>query len=143
MYKIAIASDHAGFELKTRSIELLKSLSYKVLDFGTNSSAISVDYPDYAKIICEQITDNNVDSGILICGSGIGMSIAANRLSNIRAALCLNSNMAFTSRAHNNANILIMGARLISFDEAKEIIIKFFNTQFEGGRHANRLAKIT
>jgi ribose 5-phosphate isomerase B len=143
MQKIAIAADHAGFELKQQCLELLKSLSYKVVDLGVNSAAEPVDYPDYAKAVCEQIIEENVDAGILICGSGIGMSIAANRHSNIRAALCLNENMAFTSRTHNNANVLVMGARIIDFSQAKLIVTKFFTTAFEGGRHANRIAKIS
>jgi ribose 5-phosphate isomerase B len=143
MDKIAIAADHAGFELKAQSIVLLKSLRYKVVDYGTNSAVLAVDYPDYAKIVCENILENNADYGILICGSGIGMSIAANRFSSIRAALCLDQYMAFVARAHNNANILILGARITSFDVAQQIIIKFFTTKFEGARHVNRLEKLS
>jgi ribose 5-phosphate isomerase B len=143
MTKIAIASDHAGFKLKSQCIELLTALSYKVLDLGTYSGESSVDYPDYAKLVCEELVEENSNVGILICGSGIGMSIAANRVSNIRAALCLNVDMAFTSRAHNNANVLVMGSRIISYGQAKEIITKFLNTSFEGGRHLNRIHKIS
>jgi ribose 5-phosphate isomerase B len=143
MTKIAIASDHAGFKLKSQCIELLTALSYKVLDLGAYSGENSVDYPDYAKLVCEELVEENSNVGILICGSGIGMSIAANRVSNIRAALCLNVDMAFTSRAHNNANVLVMGSRITSYDQAKEIIMKFLNTSFEGGRHLNRIQKIS
>ncbi len=145
MYKVAIASDHAGFELKTQLIELLTSSSYqyKILDCGTKSAAERVDYPDYAKLVCEQINEENAEFGILICGTGIGMSIAANRLSNIRAAICIDEYTAFNARAHNNANILVLGARVINFNKAQEIVKHFFSTSFEGGRHANRLAKIS
>ena len=143
MMKIAIASDHAGFELKSQCIKLLELLSHKILDLGPHSSQPSVDYPDYAKLVCEEINEKNSTFGILICGTGIGMSIAANRISSIRAALCFNDQMAFAARAHNNANVLVMGARIISYDQAKEIIIKFLNTNFEGGRHLNRIQKIS
>lgn len=143
MYNIAIASDHAGFDLKQKCISLLNAQNYRVLDCGTNSAAHSVDYPDYAKIVCEQIADYNVAFGILICATGIGMSIAANRLSNIRAAVCCDENMAFLARAHNNANILVLGAKIIPFDIVVKIINKFFSTKFEGGRHLNRIGKIS
>jgi ribose 5-phosphate isomerase B len=144
IYKVAIASDHAGFELKAQLIELLVSAAYKykVLDCGTNSATKPSDYPDYAKIVCEHLAEESARFGILICSTGIGMSIAANRLLNIRAALCVNEFMAFKARAHNNANILVLGAKIITFETAKEIIKQFFLTQFEGGRHANRIAKI-
>jgi ribose 5-phosphate isomerase B len=142
MYRISIASDHAGFELKSSTIKLLEPFANKVIDCGTNSNA-PVDYPDYAKLVCDQINEEDATFGILICGSGIGMSIAANRFSNIRAALCMNEEMAFLARAHNNANILVMGSRLINFDQVKLIVNKFFTTKFEGGRHSNRIAKIS
>jgi len=144
IYKVAIASDHAGFELKSQLVELLKSpaYKYKVLDCGTNCASQPCDYPDYAKIVCEQLAEERANFGILICSTGIGMSIAANRLLNIRAALCVNEFMAFKARAHNNANVLVLGARIIAPETAQEIIKQFFLTKFEGGRHANRLAKI-
>ncbi len=144
IYKVAIASDHAGFELKSQLVELLKSpaYKYKVLDCGTNCARQPCDYPDYAKIVCEQLAEERANFGILICSTGIGMSIAANRLLNIRAALCVNEFMAFKARAHNNANVLVLGARIIAPETAQEIIKQFFLTKFEGGRHANRLAKI-
>ena len=142
MDNIAIAADHAGFELKAQCIVLLKSLRYKVIDYGTDSAVSAVDYPDYAKIVCENILENTAKYGVLICGSGIGMSIAANRFSTIRAALCLDQYMAFVARAHNNANILILGARITPFDVAEQIIIKFLTTKFEGARHVNRIAKL-
>ena len=141
MDKIAIAADHAGFELKAHCIVLLKSLHYQVIDYGTHSAKLAVDYPDYAKIVCENIMEKNVKYGILICGSGIGMSIAAHRFSTIRAALCLDQYMACIAKSHNNANILILGARITSFEVAQQIIIKFFTTKFECGRHVNRIEK--
>jgi ribose 5-phosphate isomerase B len=143
MENIAIASDHAGFELKAQCIVLLKSLGYKGIDYGTDSSVLAVDYPDYAQVVCENIIEDNAKYGILICGSGIGMSIAANRFSSIRAALCLDQYMAFVSRALNNANILVLGARITSFDVAEQIISKFLITKFEGGRHLNRIQKLS
>lgn len=143
MNKIAVASDHAGFKLKSQCVEFLDSLSYKVLDCGANSGEISVDYPDYAKLVCEHIIEENASFGLLICASGIGMSIAANRFSSIRAALCSSVDMAFLAGAHNNANILVLGAKFTPFEQAKAILIKFLTTQFEGGRHKNRIAKIS
>ncbi len=144
IYKVAIASDHAGFELKCYIIDLLKSsiYKYKVLDCGTDCASKPSDYPEYAKIVCEHLADKSFQFGVLICSTGIGMSIAANRLLNIRAALCVNEFMAFKARAHNDANILVLGARVITLETAREIVKQFFLTSFEGGRHANRLAKI-
>jgi ribose 5-phosphate isomerase B len=143
MSKIAIACDHAGFELKQLIVSELIRINYKPIDFGTENSITSVDYPDYAKLVCNCLVEGVARYGILICGSGIGMSIAANRLSAIRAALCLNVDMAFTAKAHNNANVLVMASRLTPFEQAKEIIAKFLLTKFEGGRHVNRIAKMS
>ena len=142
IYKIAIACDHAGFDLKSQVINHLSSIGHSVLDLGTNSSTLPVDYPDYAKLVCEQLVDEDIDFGILICGSGIGMSIAANRFSQIRAALCTNSKLAFFARAHTDANLLILAARFNTFEEVKLIVDAFFTTGFEGARHANRIAKL-
>lgn len=142
MNKIAIASDHKGFNLKTKVKSLLESLSYKVIDCGTDSGDVSVDYPDYAKLVCEQILENSIKMGILICGTGIGMAICANRLSKIRAAQCHNQYMAFKARSHNDANILVLGSKIITPLEAEDIVKTFLTTGFEGGRHIKRLEKI-
>ncbi len=131
---IFIASDHAGFELK----EYLKT-QFNLLDLGTHSSE-SCDYPVFAKKLVARLKDD--DKGILICGTGIGMSIAANRFKNIRAALCFNEEMAKLARQHNDANILVLGARIISPETAKTCVEKFLSTDFEGGRHQRRLELI-
>ena len=140
--KIALASDHGGFELKAILAEHLRAMGFSVADLGTNSGE-SVDYPDYAAKIGEWISGNPTDMGILICGSGIGISIAANRNSQIRAALCHDGLSASLSRQHNNANVLCLGARLIGVDSAKDCVNKFLNTEFEGGRHTARVEKLS
>ena len=139
MLKIPIASDHAGYELKNKLISEFNK-NYQLTDMGTFSSE-SVDYPDYAKKLANEIDSFKYDKGILICGSGIGMSMVANRFSNVRAALCLNAQMAMLSRQHNNANILVLGSRLISFEEAIKCLLVFLETEYEGGRHQARLDK--
>ena len=139
--KILIASDHAGFILKKKLVDVFKKEKKILYDIGT-SSENSVDYPDYAHKLCEQISKGNYNSGILICGSGIGMSIVANRYQKIRAALCLNEKMVKLCRRHNDANVLVLGSRLISYDEATKCILCFIKTSFEAGRHTNRLDKI-
>jgi len=128
---IFIASDHAGFELK----EYLKT-QFNLLDLGTHN-AESCDYPVFAEKLCNQMKAS--DKGILICGTGIGMSIAANRFKNIRAALCFNEEMAILSRQHNNANVLVLGARIISPETARNCVEKFLTSDFEGGRHQRRV----
>ena len=137
MAKILIASDHAGFHLKE---ELKKHFTseHEFIDFGPNSSD-SVDYPDYAHILSQKISESKDSFGILICGSGIGMSMVANRYKDVRAALCLNEKMAQLSREHNNANVLVLGSRLISCEEAIKCLIMFFKSKFEGNRHQARL----
>jgi ribose 5-phosphate isomerase B len=137
---IAIASDHAGFELKREILSALKGVVV-LSDLGTNSVE-AVDYPDMAKAVVNEITSNKASCGILICGTGIGMSIAANRTPYIRAALCTNSDMARLARAHNNANILVLGAKTVSIRIALDIVKTFMETEFEEGRHATRIAKI-
>jgi ribose 5-phosphate isomerase B len=133
---IAIASDHAGYELK----ELLKQAYGGIdwLDLGASSSE-SVDYPEFGFRLGEAITDGKAQRGVAICGSGIGISIAANRFAAVRAALCVNADMARLSRQHNDANVLVLGSRLIDFDTARECIDVFFSTPFEGGRHQLRV----
>jgi ribose 5-phosphate isomerase B len=140
-FDFAIASDHAGFELKNKIISYFQKNNVQILDLGTDNSD-SVDYPDYAKKLIDEIIEETVSVGILICGTGIGMSIAANRNSEIRAALCLNEFMAERARLHNDANVLVLGSEITDEKSAVKIIQKFLKTIFEGGRHVNRLQKI-
>ena len=139
--KIAIGCDHAAFNEKLKLIEKISNYNIEIEDFGCPSES-SVDYPDYAHIVCKEILNNNFDYGILICGSGIGISIAANRNKGIRAALCTSNFHAEMSRKHNNANIIALGARVTSIQEMINMVDIFINTDFEGGRHQNRVEKI-
>lgn len=139
--KIALASDHAGFELKEKIKEWLLSNNYSVEDFGTHSSA-SMDYPDVAHPLAKAVESNTCDKGILICGSGNGVAITANKHAGIRAALCWNIELAELARQHNDANVLCLPARFISQELALDMSKHFLNTAFEGGRHQNRVAKI-
>ncbi len=141
---IAIACDHAGFALKQLLCKHLETLQLcaNITDFGTDS-AQSVDYPDYAHGLCEAVTKNDADIGILICGSGTGMVITANRYDNIRASLCYNTEIARLARLHNNANIIVLGARFITETDACNMLDAFLQTEFEGGRHERRINKIT
>lgn len=138
---IALASDHAGFDLKT-SVAKELSEKYNVVDLGCDNSQISVDYPDFAKKLAEKIIKKEADFGILICGSGIGVSIAANRFKEIRAALCHNQKTSELARKHNNANVLCLGARMIEKEIAIDAVNVFLNTEFEGGRHIARVEKL-
>jgi ribose 5-phosphate isomerase B len=135
---IAIASDHAGPDYKARLIEYLTGKGYTCLNMGTDTDA-SVDYPIYADKVCQKITSGEAELGILICGTGIGMSIAANKHKGIRAGLCGDPESASLTRQHNNANILCMGARIISFEKAVEITDAFLEAEFLGGRHQRRV----
>ncbi len=137
--KIAIASDHAGFELKQAVVRHLGAEN--VLDLGTNT-VDSVDYPDFGYAVAKAIEEEKIEQGIVICGSGIGISIAANRNSAVRAALCMNTEMAKLARQHNDANVLALGARLVDEKTALDIVNVFFKTEFEGGRHARRVEKL-
>lgn len=139
--KIAIGSDHAGFKLKCEIARDLQNDGYEVIDCGTYSED-SVDYPDFAVKVAEQVLQNDA-RGVLICGTGIGISIAANKIPGIRAALCQNSYVARLAREHNDANIVAVGARITGSGLALEIIRAFLNSEFEGGRHLKRLKKIT
>lgn len=139
--KIAIGSDHAGFELKSEIIVLLKEMGIECIDFGTNGPQ-SVDYPDFGEKVSTAVSKGEVDRGLLICGTGIGMSIVANKFPNIRASLCNDLFTAKMSRLHNDANILVIGGRIVGKDLAKEIVRVWFSTDFEGGRHLIRLEKI-
>ena len=137
MKKIFIASDHAGYKLKNT----IKSKLKKFIDLGPSSS-VSVDYPDFAKKLSKKITTNKGSFGILVCGSGMGMSISANKTKNIRAALCYSVKNTKLSRLHNNANIITLGERLIDKNKAFSLIKIFLSTKFEGGRHLRRIKKI-
>ncbi|MCE5312045.1 MAG: ribose 5-phosphate isomerase B, partial [Nitrospiraceae bacterium] len=133
--------DHAGLELKNEVISILKEIGHEFTDFGTDSPA-SVDYPDFGEKVSTAVSTGKVERGILICGTGIGMSIVANKFRGVRAALCNDLLSARMSRMHNDANLLVMGGRIIGKDLAKEIVKTWFATPFEGGRHCNRLDKI-
>jgi ribose 5-phosphate isomerase B len=137
---LALASDHAGIALKTALIRKFTAENIPYIDLGTYDTE-SVDYPDYAKHVAEAILNGKADQGILICGSGIGMSMAANRHPHIRAALCHNVETATLSRQHNNANILVLGARVLDEQTALECVTAFLATPFEGGRHQKRIDK--
>lgn len=138
---VAIASDHAGYEMKTALKEELSSLGYAVLDLGTDGPD-SVDYPDFAHALADAVTQGKVGRGVLVCGSGIGVSITANRHPGIRAALCHNAETARLSRQHNDANVLALGERIIGVEVARECLKVFLETEFEGGRHGRRVAKM-
>lgn len=140
-YTIAIASDHSGVLLKEGIIKHLIQKNISVLNLGTDSSE-SVDYPDYASKVVNSIIEGESSIGILICGTGIGMSIAANRNSQIRAALCHDLFTSERARSHNDSNILVLGSKVVDEDLAIKMVDKFLSTKFEGGRHAVRLAKI-
>ncbi len=139
---IAIACDHGGLELKSLLKADLNSAGYEILDLGTNSTE-SVDYPDFGYALANAIDDGKASRGVLICGSGIGISIAANRHPNIRAATIHDSLSARLCREHNDANVLCLGARLIGTEVARDCLNVFLNTKFEGGRHDQRVQKLT
>jgi len=141
--KIAIASDHAGVLLKAAVSELLASEGFEALDLGPDSSEQSVDYPDYGKAVAKRVSSGEVERGVLICGTGIGMSIVANKLPGVRAALVHDCFTAETAKGHNNANILVMGARVVTVELAKELVRLWLTTEYAGGRHQRRLDKIT
>ncbi len=135
--KVVLGSDHAGYPLKEKVKELLINKGYEIIDVGCNTPT-SCDYPEFAKKLCKEVLKLSA-LGILICGSGIGMSICANRTKGIRAALCFNEYMARMSRRHNNANVLCLGARVIGEDVATAIVESFLQEKFEGGRHLRRI----
>ena len=138
---IVIASDHAGVELKAQLVADMKAMGAQIHDLGPSDTA-SVDYPDYAHKLAEWMKSHADAQGVLICGSGIGMSIAANRHPHIRAALCHSGLEASLTRKHNNANVLCLGARIIGCETARDCLKQFLTTEFEGGRHAERIKKI-
>ncbi|MDO5027745.1 MAG: ribose 5-phosphate isomerase B [Bacillota bacterium] len=139
--KISIGSDHAGFDLKEQLKKYLEDQGYEVLDEGTFSKD-SVDYPDYGKKVGERVASGQADRGLVVCGSGIGISIAANKVDGIRCALVSEPLSAKLSRMHNNANVLAMGGRLTGFEMAQECLKVFLETEFEGGRHQRRIDKL-
>lgn len=139
--KIALAADHAGFEEKEKIKSTLNELGIEYTDMGTDSSD-SVDYPDYARKVGEAVARGEFDQGLLVCGSGTGMAIAANKVKGIRAAVAWSEDIARLARQHNNANILSLPARFTSAEESAKIVKAWFASDFEGGRHANRVEKI-
>ena len=139
---IAVGCDHGGFEHKNAIAEHLKERGFEVLDCGIHEN-VSVDYPDIASKLCEGILSQKADLGILVCGTGIGMSIAANKYKGIRAAVCSEHFSAKYTRLHNNSNVLCLGGRVIGIGTALELVDLFVDTEFEGGRHQKRIDKIT
>ena len=141
--KIAIGNDHGALEYKNEIVAMLEKEGYEVINCGTDMSD-SCDYPDYAKKVADLVVSKEVDKGIVICGTGIGISIAANKVKGIRCGLCTNTTMAQLTREHNDANVLAMGQRIIGIELAKDIVHTFLKTPFsEGERHKGRIAKIT
>ncbi|MFL6229959.1 MAG: ribose 5-phosphate isomerase B [Pyrinomonadaceae bacterium] len=140
--KIAIGSDHAGYEAKARAAQVLASLGAEVSDVGTHG-AESVDYPDFGAAVGRAVAAGEADCGVLICGSGIGISIAANKIAGVRAAVCWNEETARLARQHNDANVLCLGARFIVPELAGRMLRAFVETEFEGGRHQQRVDKLT
>jgi ribose 5-phosphate isomerase B len=141
MGQIIIGSDHAGFPLKEVVKQYLAEMGYAVTDAGTDSLE-NVDYPDFGAIVAQRVSSGEFDRGILVCGSGVGMSIVANKFPGVRAALCLDEETARTSRLHNDANILVLAGRRTDEEAAKSIARLWLHTEFEGGRHQRRLDKI-
>lgn len=139
---VAIAADHAGYELKDLLRGEIESMGFEVLDLGTNGPE-SVDYPDFAAAAAEAVATGRVSRALLICGTGIGISIAANRHPEVRAALCHDAATARLAREHNDANVLALGARIVGEEVARDCVRVFFTTEYEGGRHARRVAKLS
>ena len=141
MKKISLSSDHAGFNLKESIKKFLTKKKIKFIDLGPKNNN-SVDYPDYAKKVAKSIITKRSDLGILVCGSGTGMAMSANKFKKIRAAVCYNKASTRLSRLHNNANIMALGARLTKKSDAMKLVNVFLNTKFEGGRHLRRVKKV-
>lgn len=139
--KIAIASDHGGYELKRSLIQFLKERKIDIEDLGTEGTD-SVDYPDFALLVAERVSQGKTDAGILACGTGIGMSIVANKFKNVRAAVVSDEYAAKMAKEHNNANVLCLGGRVRNPDEARKLVSVWLETEFAGGRHNQRLEKI-
>lgn len=139
--KIVLASDHAGYRLKSELVEYVKELGHEVLDVGTYSED-SCDYPDFARAAATKIKDGQADLGILVCGTGLGMSIAANKIRGIRAVTCSDTFSAHSAREHNDANVLCLGGRVVGSGLARDIVKVFLESSFQGGRHKRRVDKI-
>ena len=140
--KISIGNDHAGPDYKKAIVQYLESKGHEVTNYGTDSEA-SVDYPDFAHLVANDVVEAKADFGIIICGSGNGIAMAANKHAGVRAGLCWTKEIASLTRLHNDANILSIPARFTSIQQAIEIVDTFLNTEFEGGRHQNRVDKIS
>lgn len=140
--KIAMAADHGGYELKNILRDYLAEKGHTVTDLGTNTPD-SVDYPDYAELCCKEIISKNADFGILVCGTGVGISIAANKIDGIRCGLCPSAEIAALVKQHNNANVIALGGRFTAPDLAKKIVDAYMSAEFEGDRHQKRIDKIT
>ncbi len=138
---VSIASDHAGFEQKQQLVEFLKDEGYQVVDQGPQNDD-RVDYPDFAVLVAEDVASGRADRGVLVCGTGVGMALAADKVTGVRAANIINEQFAELCRQHNNANVITLSGRFVSFEENKRILHAFLTTEFEGGRHADRVAKI-
>ena len=140
--KIAMAADHGGYELKNILKDYLTGKGHEIINLGTDSPD-SVDYPDYAKACCEEVVAKRADFGILVCGSGVGISIAANKIDGIRCALCPSKEIAPLTKQHNNANVIALGGRFTAPEEAKALVDAYMAAEYEGGRHQGRIDKIT
>lgn len=140
--KIALGADHAGVQAKQRLVDLLRRAGHDVADLGTQGEA-SVDYPDYARAVAHAVAAGRAERGILVCGTGIGMSIAANKVAGVRAAKCSDPQEARLARAHNDANVLCLGARTTDATLLEQMVLEFLATPFEGGRHARRVDKLS
>lgn len=139
--KIALGADHGGYGLKEQIKKYLEDKGFEILDLGSHSTD-SVDYPEFGRAVGEAVVKGEADRGIVVCGTGIGISIAANKVAGVRAALCTNTTMARLTREHNDANVLALGARMVGDVLALEMVDTFLTTEFEGGRHAIRVGKI-
>ena len=141
--KIAVGSDHRGFPLKGKIVQFLRQKGFEVSDLGTHHEAPPCDYPDIAAKVARHVTERSFDRGLIVCGTGIGVSIAANKIPGIRAARCVTKRDAMLSRAHNDANVLALDGTAISLKKTKDIVLTWLRTQFEGGRHLRRVKKIS
>lgn len=139
--KVALAADHAGFALKTELRDVLAEQGYETIDLGTDSED-SVDYPDFGRALGEAVAAGEAECGVLVCGTGIGISIAANRIAGVRAAVCHDVTTARLARLHNDANVLAVGSRIVGSEVARDCLRTFLETDFEGGRHARRVGKL-
>lgn len=141
--KVAVGCDHGGYALKARVLKTLEDLGAEIVDFGCDSADISVDYPSYGYNVGKAVASGQCDAGVLMCGTGIGISIAANKVKGVRAAVCTNAYMAKLTKNHNNANVIALGGRVIGEDEAEQIVRAWYNAEYEGGRHQRRLDMIS